>query len=463
MKNVQQQQPQAVDLEQAVLGACLIDRAAFSAICDLLTPDSFFVRAHAEIYRAFISLTAAGEPIDLLTVSERLKTEKSLKSVGGSAYLAEMSNRVASSANIEYHARIVAQKHILRRLIETAEGLQSQAYGDKDPFEVLAGAQKDLFELTNFSGKNAVSAAQAGVDVLGQIARAMRKTDGLVGVPSGFRRLDESTGGWQAADLVIIAARPGMGKTAFALCNALNAAKAGVPVAIFSLEMSTSQLYKRLVAMETGISSNRIQRGLLSEDEHRRCEAAVASLSELPIYIDDSAGLSAFALSAKARRLKASYQVGLIIVDYLQLMSGDARGASREQEVSGISRSLKGLAKDLGCPVIALSQLSRAVESRPDRRPRLSDLRESGALEQDADIVAFLYREDYYESVAENGQTELLIEKHRNGSLDTIGLHFEKDTTKFSDPSVSTFYQPRPVDHTIPASARPDVDEYIPF
>jgi replicative DNA helicase len=437
--------PQAIDLEEAVLGAILLDREALPAVIDILKPDSFYKPAHAEIYRACLSLLTKGDAVDILTVTEQLRTNKSLESVGGSYYLVELTNRVASSANLEYHARIVAQKALAREQIRVAnEAIQSAYDEGTDAFDLLYHTQKQLFDLSNFSGRQAQDVGRIGLEVVRQLDRAMAKGDGMTGVPTGIKALDSLTGGWQSPDLIVLAARPGMGKTAFTLNCSVRAAMEGFPVAFFSLEMASTQLVQRVLSSKPGISSNRIQRGDVTTDEARRIGEAAQALAELPLYIDDSSGLNIFELRAKARRLKIKHDIKLIVIDYLQLMSGstDKRGGNREQEISEISRGLKTLAKELDVPIIALSQLSRAVEVRGgSKRPQLSDLRESGAIEQDSDIVGFLYRPEYYGIMEDEhgrclkGVTELSIDKHRNGALDKVEMFFEAHTTTFYDAS----------------------------
>lgn len=470
-------QPQAVELEQVVLGAIMIDRDALPATIDILKPESFYRPEHAEIYAACLQLFARSEPIDILTVSETMRVSGKLPAVGGSAYLVELTNMVASAANIEYHARIIAEKALLRDMIHLSQETIRQAYEEQDPFDLLYQTQKKSFDLGNFSSRNAQHAAQIGIHVVRQIEHAMRKGDGITGVPSGIIALDEITGGWQNSDLIIIAARPGMGKTAFVLCAALHAAKRGIPVGLFSMEMGAGQLMERLAAMETGISAGRIKRGKLTTDEFMQVAESIKSISALPIYIDDTPGLTILELRAKARRLKMQHGIGVLIVDYLQLMTGgdERRGGNREQEVSAISRGAKIIAKELEVPLIALSQLSRAVEIRGGaKRPQLSDLRESGGLEQDADLVAFIYRPEYYGIMQDEqgeptaGKTEFLIEKHRHGALDTVGMMFDGPTTKFTDVSKHASAQfpttaPAPAP-AFPATARPNInDEQIPF
>lgn len=461
--------PQAIELEQVVLGAIMIDRDALPGIVDILKPESFYLPAHAEIFRACLGLFAENNPIDILTVSNRLREAGKIDGVGGSYYLTELTNRVASAANLEYHARIVAQKSLARDLIALGQKTIKAAYEDTDPFSLLYQTQKESFDLANFGGRNAMSAAQIGIETMRQIEQAMRRGDGITGVPSGIAALDEITGGWQKTDLVIIAARPGMGKTAFVLCSALNAIKSGIPVGIFSLEMGRGQLFQRLQSMETGIPAGAIRRGKLTDRNLEEISIVTNAISALPLYIDDTPGMNIFEMRAKARRLKMQHGIELLIVDYLQLMSGDSekRGGNREQEVSAISRGLKTLAKELEIPVIALSQLSRAVEIRGGaKRPQLSDLRESGGLEQDADIVAFIYRPEYYDIVEDEkggsliGVAEFLIEKHRHGALDTVGMRFDAPTTKFSDISTSTQF---PAATFNPAAVPATRTEDVPF
>lgn len=467
--------PQAVDLEEAVLGAILLDQDGLPAVIDILRPESFYRPAHREIYRAALQLFAQCNPIDILTATDLLRRSGKLDKVGGAVYLAELTNRVASSANLEYHARIVAQKALLRDMIALSSDTIKKAYEDCDPFQLLADTQKASFDLANFSGRNAVHASQIGIETLKQIETAMRKGDGITGVPSGFVALDAVTGGWQDTDLIIIAARPGMGKTALVLCAALNAAKQGIPVGIFSMEMGRTQLFQRFASMETGIDAGRIRRGKLTMLEFEEVAASINDLSALPLYIDDTPGLTIFDLRAKARRLKMQYGIKMLIVDYLQLMGGgeERRAGNREQEVSSISRGMKTIAKELEVPVIALSQLSRAVETRGGaKRPQLSDLRESGSLEQDADLVSFIYRPEYYDIIEDEhgkslkGVAEFLIEKHRHGALETVGLRFDGPTTRFADMSanISTQFPAQSINsNTSPILETSDATKDVPF
>lgn len=464
------QQPSAVDVEAAVLGAILSDREALSNVVDILRADTFYSDAHSEIYSACLALFAESRPIDILTATEELRKRGTLENIGGSFALVELTNRVASTANIEYHARILAQKALSRGLISTASDTIGKAYSDEnDPFDLLEKTQEHLFALSNFSGKNEVPIHQIGAELVKQIDRAMMKPDGITGVPTGWKAMDVVTGGWQPSDLIILAARPGMGKTSLALCTLLHAAKHGYPVGMFSLEMGETQLFERLASAETGISASSIKRGQLNGREHEEVLQAIGRISQLPIFIDGTPGLSIFEMRAKARRMARKHGIKLFIVDYLQLMSGPDNGrGNREQEVSAISRGLKVMAKEINVPVIALSQLSRAVESQGGpKRPSLHHLRDSGGIEQDADMVAFIYRPDYYDikedengAALPDGFTEILIEKHRHGPLETVGLKWDGTTTKFSDlnaptqfPAQAATYQP----------IQPNRNEEVPF
>lgn len=445
-------QPQAVPLEEAVLGALMLDKDAVAIVVDILKADSFYQESHQLIYKAIMRLFERIQPIDLLTVSEELRKSGDIEKVGGAYYLVELTNRIASSANIEYHARIVAQKHIQRELIRVSTKTIRDAYEDTtDVFNLLDDAEKGLFAITQQNlGRNYETMGTLTSKLLKQLEELAQKEDGLTGVPTGFTDLDRMTSGWQPSDLIIVAARPGMGKTAFTLSLARNAAMDfKKPVALFSLEMSNIQFVQRLIAQEAEISSSKLRNGKLEDWEWHQLQRAIERLSDTPIFIDDTPGINIFELRAKCRRLKMQHDIQLIIIDYLQLMSGggeSAKSGNREQEISQISRALKGLAKELSVPVIALSQLSRAVETRGGvKRPQLSDLRESGAIEQDADIVSFIYRPEYY-GVAEDeegnstkGVAEIIIAKHRNGALDTVKLKFESDFARFSNLDDSDF------------------------
>ncbi len=438
--------PQAVDLEEVVLGALLIDKRALDEVIDILTPEVFYRDSHRDIFAAILGLFQANEPVDLLTVTNELKKKNLLDAIGGSYYLVQLTNRVSSSAHIEYHSRIVLQKYILRKLIAVSSEIIENAYRDEtDIFQLLDEAENKLFEITSGNLKRHFESADSLIRQAIEKIEKMSKREGLSGISSGFAAVDRVTSGWQPSDLVILAARPGMGKTAFMLTMAKNIAiRYGVPVAIFSLEMSSVQLITRLISSETGLSAEKLRRGDLTDSEWKRLHGEIKHLQNAPIFIDDTPALSIFDLRAKCRRLVSQQDVQLIIVDYLQLMTTrtTTKGGNREQEIASISRNLKSIAKELNVPVIALSQLSRAVETRGGtKRPQLSDLRESGAIEQDADIVGFIYRPEYYHilewdddvgSPAQN-QAELIIAKHRNGKTANVRLKFIPEMALFED------------------------------
>ena len=437
--------PQAIDLEEACLGALMLEKDALTKVIDILHPDSFYKDTHRIIFQAIRRLFEKSEPIDILTVTNELKQSGELDIVGGPFAITQLTNRVASAANIEFHSRIVLQKHIQRELIRISSETIKDAYEDtSDVFALLDQAEKSLYEVAQGNiRRNYVEMSTMVSDAYKKIEEAAKLSTGITGVPSGFTDLDRITSGWQQSDLIIVAARPGMGKTAFVLSLALNAAiKGKKPIAIFSLEMSSVQLVQRMISSETGIPSDKLRKGSLDTVEWQKLSSMTGDLSLAPIYIDDTPSLSVFDLRSKCRRLKSMYDIDLIIIDYLQLMRADTdgRGGNREQEISTISRSLKALAKELNVPVIALSQLSRAVESRGgSKRPLLSDLRESGAIEQDADMVTFIYRPEYYnldfdeDNNPTKGVAEIIIAKHRNGALDTIKLKFIGHLAKFTD------------------------------
>jgi replicative DNA helicase len=439
--------PQARELEEAVLGAIMLEKTAFDTVVEILKPECFYVESHQRIYQAMQSLAQKSQPIDMLTVVEELRFREELEMTGGPYYITRLTNAVVSAANIDAHARIILQKFIQRELIRISGEIISDSYEDStDVF--------DLLEITNnHLRKNFDSMATVLVKTITRIEDLRNKNDDISGVPSGFNTLDRITYGWQPTDLIILAARPSVGKTAFALNLARNAAlhaTKATPIAFFSLEMSASQLVQRILSAESEIHLEKISRGKLEEHEMKQLYAkGITRLTQAPIFIDDSAALNIFELRAKCRRLKNKHNVGLIIIDYLQLMSGtgDNRNGNREQEISKISRDLKGLAKELQVPIIALSQLSREVEKRKEgnKMPQLSDLRESGAIEQDADMVMFLYRPEYYDITANEfgesnrGETHVRIAKHRNGSLETIKLRALLHIQKFVDDEGSDF------------------------
>lgn len=440
--------PQATELEEAVLGAIMVDKDGLAAVNSILRPESFYAEANKLIFEHMEILFKNTQPIDLLTVSEALRKSNKLEEIGGINYLMNLTNRVASAANIEYHARIVAQKFVQRELIKVSSMTIKDAFEDtKDIFDMLDEAEKSLYEITDKnisrsfeSLRSLVVRTREEIELVAQ-----NQQDGITGVPTGFNELNKITGGWQPSDLVILAARPGMGKTAFVLSLARNAALEGKGVAVFSLEMGNTQLVQRLLAMESEMNNEKIRKGMLNDGEWVQLNAAVERLAELPIYIDDTPGINIYELRAKCRRLKNNHDISMIVIDYLQLMTagaGNAKG-NREQEISMISRALKGLAKELNVPVIALSQLSRAVESRGgSKRPMLSDLRESGAIEQDADMVTFVYRPDYYKMEDPDvppGASEIIIAKHRNGSVGSVFLKFIGQFVKFTEYEQTNF------------------------
>ena len=436
--------PQAPDLEQAVLGAMMLERNAVNEAIDILRPESFYVDSHRRIFDAIQGLFRNDQPIDILTVTNELKKRAELDIVGGPFYISQLTNKVASSANVQYHARIISQKHILRELIRISGETSRDAFDETiDVFELLDKTEQDLYSVTSGNLKrNYEPMSDLIQDAIANIENAKNKTGGVSGVPTGFIKLDKLTAGWQKSDMVIVAARPGMGKTAFVLSMARNiAVEHKRAVAVFSLEMSSTQLVTRLIASEAGISSEKLRKGELTDTEFAILHQHIARLTNAPIFIDDTPALNIFELRAKCRRLKAQHNVELIVIDYLQLMTsgGDVKGGNREQEISQISRSIKSIAKELDVPIIALSQLSRAVETRGgDKRPMLSDLRESGAIEQDADIVCFIYRPEYYKIYEDHygstlGIGEIIVAKHRNGALDNVLLRFIPDLAKFAD------------------------------
>ena len=445
--------PQATDLEEAVLGAMLIDKKGVDEVIDLLQPEAFYKLPHKYIFESIYQLFHDSEPIDLLTVSAALRKTGRLESVGGEFYLVQLSQRVASSAHIEFHARIILQKYIQRSLIRISNEIIENAYKDSiDVFDLLDEAESKLYDVTQGNIKKSSESAQNLVLEAKKRIEDISKREGLSGISTGFEKLDKLTSGWQPSDLIIIAARPGMGKTALTLSMARNiAVTKEIPVAFFSLEMSSVQLITRLISAETGLSSEKLRTGKLANHEWQQLNVKVTDLEKAPLYIDDTPSLSIFDLRAKSRRLASQHGIKLIIVDYLQLMTigSSNRAGNREQEISTISRNLKALSKELNIPVIALSQLSRAVETRGGtKRPMLSDLRESGAIEQDADIVSFIYRPEYYnidewddeDHTPAEGQAELIVAKHRNGGLDNIRLKFIAHLGKFED--MDTFDTP---------------------
>ncbi|WP_296385158.1 replicative DNA helicase [Winogradskyella sp.] len=438
--------PQAIDLEEVVLGAMMIDKKGVDEVIDILSADAFYKDAHKHIFESIFKLFENSEPVDLLTVSSQLKKDEKLDLIGGDFYLISLTQRVSSSAHIEFHARIILQKYIQRSLIKISNEIIEEAYDEtKDVFDLLDHAEAKLYEVTQGNVKKSTESAQSLVIQAKKKIEEISNKEGMSGIPSGFDKLDKLTSGWQPSDLVIVAARPGMGKTAFTLTMARNVAvNSNIPVAFFSLEMSSVQLITRLISSETGLSSEKLRTGKLEKHEWEQLNVKVKTLEKAPLFIDDTPSLSIFDLRAKARRLASQYGIKMIMIDYLQLMTagGSQKGGNREQEISTISRNLKALAKELAIPVIALSQLSRAVETRGgSKRPLLSDLRESGAIEQDADIVSFIYRPEYYkidewddeERSPTEGQGEFIVAKHRNGGLENIRLKFIGHLGKFDN------------------------------
>lgn len=436
--------PQALNLEEAVLGAIMLEQNAFIELQGILKPESFYKEAHQKIFTAIQRLSARHDPIDILTVTEDLSQQGELEEVGGASYLVHLTQRIGSGAHAEYHAKIVAQKFIQRELIRIASEIQKKAFDDAmDVNDLLDQAQQDVFTLAEGGIRKEVQRVNLVVkEAIEEMEIAGARSDGFSGAPSGFTALDRVTLGWQPSDMVIVAARPSMGKTAFVLSMARNMAVAQkVPVAFFSLEMSSVQLIKRLMISESGIPSDKIKSGKLSPDDWTQLDRSIKDLLDAPMFIDDTPALSIFEFRAKARRLVATHKVRAIVIDYLQLMTGppDLKGM-REQEVSAISRSLKAIAKELNVPIVALSQLNRSVETRTgNKRPQLSDLRESGAIEQDADLVLFIHRPEYYGITQDEmgnslaGIAEIIIAKHRNGAVCDVQLRFVASEAKFYD------------------------------
>ena len=441
-------QPRDKELEEAVLGALMLEKDAYTIVCDLLKPESFYEPANQKVYEAIMTLGASQRPIDMLTVTEQLRINGTLDEVGGPVFITELTSRVASGAHVEYHARIVAQKYLARELITFASSIEAKAFDESnDVDDLLQEAEGKLFEISQRNVKKDVTQVDPVISqAIEQIQAAANQTSGLSGIQSGFHELDKLTSGWQRSDLIIIAARPAMGKTAFVLSMAKNmAVNYNTPVAIFSLEMSNVQLINRMISNVCELEGEKIKSGQLNPAEWDQLMARVKSLYGAPLFIDDSGSLSIFELRTKARRLVREHHVDFIIIDYLQLMNASGvKVGSREQEVSFISRSLKQLAKELNIPIVALSQLNRSVESRGDgrdgKRPQLSDLRESGAIEQDADIVCFIHRPEYYNrsgtDAAGNdirGLAEFIVAKHRSGRVDDVKMRFRNKLARFEN------------------------------
>ena len=435
--------PQAIDVEEAVLGALMLERDAYVTVADIIDTPSFYKEEHQKIFDAIKHLSTHEKPVDLLMVTQQLKDQGQLDAVGGPLYITQLTSRVASAAHIEFHARIIAQKYIQRELIRVSSEIQTKSYDDNvDVDDLIDFSETALFKVAEGNIKKETMPIKPLLKEAAMlIEQASKREDGLSGVPSGFTALDRITSGWQKTDLVIIAARPAMGKTAFVLSMARNmAVEHKKPVGVFSLEMSSVQLVNRLISAETELGSEKIKNGRLMDWEWEHFNRKLNVLEEAPMFIDDTPALSIFEFRAKCRRLKMQHDIGVVIVDYLQLMTaGDMGRGNREQEVSMISRSLKAIAKELDIPILALSQLNRSVESREGKRPQLSDLRESGAIEQDADLVLFIHRPEYYGITEdENGNSligvaEIIVAKHRNGSVGDVQLAFKKQQVKFCD------------------------------
>ena len=426
--------PHSLEAERAVLGAILMDPQALTLVAERLRPDDFYRQGHQRLFQAMLNVAERGEPIDLVTVTEELQKTKQLEEVGGVTYLTELADSVPTSAHVDHYARIVEEKAILRRLIRTATQIASAGYaGGDDVAEIIDEAERKILDISQRRIRKAfLPIRDLLMDTYERIEQMHENRGGLTGIPTGFPDLDRMTSGLQRSDLIILAARPSMGKTAFALNLAQNVAlHAGETVAIFNMEMPAIQLVQRMLSAEGNIDAQVFRTGNLGEEDWEKLTMAIGTLAEVPIFIDDTPGLTVFDIRAKLRRLQAEHGLGLVVIDYLQLIRGRG-GESRQQEISEISRSLKLLARELNVPVIALSQLSRAVEQRQDKRPMLSDLRESGSIEQDADIVAFLYRDDYYDEESERKNImEVIIGKHRNGPVGKVELLFLKNYNKF--------------------------------
>ena len=440
-------QPQATEIERAVLGALMIDKDAYAVVCETLLPESFYEPRHQKVYQAIMELSLKERPVDIWTVTEQLAKQGDLEMVGGPGYITELSSRVASAANIEYHARIIAQKSLARQLISFSSNIQTKAFDETvDVDDLMQEAEGSLFELGQRNMKKDYTQIDPVIKQAMEILqKAAANTTGLTGIPTGYSGLDNMTSGWQNSDLIIIAGRPAMGKTAFALSLAKNIAiDAEIPVAFFSLEMSNVQLMNRMLSNVCEVSGKKIMNGQLDDGEWKRLDRNVRRLQGKPMYVDDTPGMSIFELRTKARRLVREKGVRIIMIDYLQLMNANgAKFGSRQEEVSTISRSLKGLAKELDIPIIALSQLNRTVENRDGiegKRPQLSDLRESGAIEQDADMVIFVHRPEYYHIYDDgkgndlHGMAQIIIAKHRKGGTGDVLLNFRGELTRFENP-----------------------------
>jgi replicative DNA helicase len=431
--------PQNIDAEQSVLGGILIENEAIHKVIEILAADDFYREAHQRIFDALLDLAERDEPADLITLTNSLRKKEQLDSVGGASYVASLIDSVPTAANIEYYARIVKEKSVLRKLIQTSTEIITQSYEDREDVEgLLDEAERAIFQISeNRIRPSFYPIREIVKDSFRTLERLFEKKELITGVPSGFKGLDRLTAGFQPSDLIIVAGRPSMGKTAFCLNIAQYAAiEKKVPVAIFSLEMSKEQLGIRMLCSEAQVEGTRLRTGFLNESDWPRLTLAAGNLSDAAIFVDDTAALTVLELRAKARRLKSDHGLGMIILDYMQLMKGRARVESRQQEISEISRSLKGLAKELSIPLIAVSQLSRRTEERQGMRPQLADLRESGAIEQDADLILFIYRDEVYNRAEDNpnrGKAEVIIGKQRNGPTGKIDVAFLDKFSSFKD------------------------------
>lgn len=437
--------PQVPEVEEAVLGAIMLDKEALNTVSEVLRPECFYREENQKVFSAVMDLFSEGQPVDVLTVADKLKEKNDFQWVGGARFLARLASRISSAAHVEIHARIVLEHYLKREIISVSNTAIKEAYEDQtDVFELLDRTETSIFQIAEKNiGRNVVDMKSLLKRSIEALKEKKNSEDGITGVPSGLIELDRTTGGWQNSDLIILAARPGMGKTAFVLTAARNAAvQFKKPVAVFSLEMPAEQLVNRLISAETGLPGDKLRKGNLADHEWLQLHNLVTNLANAPLFIDDTPAITPVQLRAKCRRLKQQHDIGLIVIDYLQLMNVEGlRGGTRTEEVSLISRSLKALAKELNIPVIALSQLSRSVETRGGiKRPLLSDLRESGAIEQDADLVAFLYRPEYYQlkeydvdGRSTEGLVEFILAKHRNGDVGTVLLRFLPRNTRFVD------------------------------
>ena len=430
--------PHNEEAERSLLGAVMLDQAVLDQVMSQVSPDDFYREKHRIVFEAMVALFDREEPIDAITLSDHLTAEDKLDAVGGADFLAKLSNEVPSAANATHYGSIVSRKSALREFISTANSLVHESYGDvSDVDEFMDKAERQLFSITkDGTGKDYESMRDVIKEAYTEIENLYeRDSDGVTGVPSGFVDLDEMTSGWQDSNLIILAARPAMGKTSLALNMAAHSAlRADVPTAFFSLEMQNVQLAQRMLCSEARVDQTKLRSGTVSSEEWENLVKAAGSLSDAKLYLDETPALSIMEFRSKCRRMKSEHDIGLVFIDYLQLMQGSGGHDIREQEISEISRGLKGVAKELDIPVIALAQLNRGVESRSDKRPRMSDLRESGAIEQDADIITFIYRDEFYNPDTEDkGIAEIIIGKHRNGPSGTVRLRFFKSITKFEN------------------------------